>query len=179
MTTAGPNPSGPNAGGQPSAEAPGFTGAAAASAQARAEAARAVVEAARAKNARTVNPEVAEMQGAEAPPRKNGELVFDKLWEGRTFGMAVTLSDRGVYPWRDFRSSLIEVISDCDARGDTTTPYYERFLAALETLALERGLVAKDELDRLTDEYVEKRRRQDAERAAADAAAAAAEAAGA
>lgn len=128
-------------------------------------------------NARNVNPEVAEMQGPEAPPRKNGELVFDKLWEGRTFGMAVTLSDQGVYPWRDFRSSLVDVISACDAAGDTTTPYYERFLAALENLALERGLVAKDELDARTNELVARRAAQDAERAAADAEAAAAEAA--
>ena len=121
-----------------------------------------------AQNARNVNPEVAEMQGTEAPPRKNGELVFDKLWEGRTFGMAVTLSDQGVYPWRDFRSSLVDVISACDAAGDTTTQYYERFLAALENLALERGLVAKDELDARTNELVAKRTAQDAERAAAD-----------
>lgn len=120
-------------------------------------------------NDRTVNPEVAEMHGPEAPPRKNGELVFDKLWEGRTFGMAVTLSDQGVYPWRDFRTSLIEVISACDAAGDTTTPYYERFLGALENLALERGLIAKDELDARTDELVARRAAQDAERAAADA----------
>jgi nitrile hydratase accessory protein len=118
--------------------------------------------------ARNVNPEVAEMQGPAAPPRKNGELVFDKLWEGRTFGMAVTLSDQGVYPWRDFRSSLVEVISACDASGDTTTPYYERFLAALENLALERGLVSKDELDARTQELVAKRAAQDAARAAAD-----------
>ena len=133
------------------------------------DAAKAAVEAARAANARTVNPEVAEMQGPEAPPRKNGELVFDSLWEGRTFGMAVTLSDKGLYPWRDFRSSLIDVISRCDEAGDTTTPYYERFLAALEHLAVDRGLVSVDELDRLTNEYVAKRAAQDAARAAADA----------
>jgi len=117
--------------------------------------------------ARSVNPEVAEMQGPEAPPRKNGELVFEKLWEGRTFGMAVTLSDQGAYPWHDFRASLIEVISACDASGDTTTPYYERFLAALENLALQRGLVSKDELDARTQELVAKRAAQDAARAAA------------
>lgn len=144
------------------AEAPGFTGAAA-------SAAKGAVEAARAQNARSVNPEVAEMSGAEAPPRKNGELVFDHLWEGRTFGMAVTLSDQGIYPWRDFRASLIEVISACDAQGDTTTPYYERFLAALEHLAVDRGLIAREELDALASQYEAKRAAQDTERAAADA----------
>jgi len=166
-------------------EAPGFTGSAAvaaaqasaagaaaagaAAAEAAAAAAKAAVEAARSQNTRAVNPEVAEMQGAEAPPRKNGELVFDALWEGRTFGMAVTLSDRGLYPWRDFRASLIDVISACDAAGDTATPYYERFLAALEHLAVDRGLVSAEELDALTQEYAAKRAAQDAARAAADA----------
>lgn len=120
--------------------------------------------------ARAVNPEIAEMDGPAAPPRKNGELVFDKLWEGRTFGMAVTLSDQGAYPWGDFRASLVDVISACDAAGDTTTPYYERFLAALEQTAIERGLVSKEELDARTDALVAKRAAQDAERAAARAA---------
>ena len=126
--------------------------------------------------ARNVNPEVAEMAGPAAPPRRNGELVFDALWEGRAFGMAVILSDQGVYPWRDFRDSLVEVIAGHDAAGDVTTPYYERFLAALEHLAVERGLVSKAELDTLTDEYVAKRAAQDAARAAADAEEAATEA---
>jgi nitrile hydratase accessory protein len=154
-----------------STEAEGFTGAAALAARAEvaAKAAKAAVDAARTTNARTVNPEVAEMQGPEAPPRKNGELVFDSLWEGRTFGMAVTLSDRGLYPWRDFRTSLIEVISKCDEAGDTQTPYYERFLAALEHLAVDRGLVSAQELDALTQAYAAKRAAQDAARAAADA----------
>jgi nitrile hydratase accessory protein len=128
--------------------------------------------------ARSVNPEVAEMAGPESPPRKNGELVFDHLWEGRAFGMAVTLSDQGLYPWRDFRDSLVQVIAGHDAAGDVSTPYYERFLAALEHLAIQRGLVSKAELDALTGEYVAKRAAQDDARAAANAEEAA-EAAGA
>jgi nitrile hydratase accessory protein len=119
--------------------------------------------------ARNVNPEIAEMGGPEAPPRKNGELVFDHLWEGRTFGMAVTMSDQGLYPWRDFRDALVDVIREHDTAGDVTTPYYERFLAALEHLAVARGLVSKAELDSLTAEYVSRRAAQDAARAAADA----------
>jgi nitrile hydratase accessory protein len=122
---------------------------------------------------RSVNPEVAEMTGPDAPPRRNGELVFDSLWEGRAFGIAVTLSDQGRYRWRDFRDSLVAVIGRHDAAGDVSTPYYERFLTALEQLAIGRGLVSKAELDARTDEYVAKRAAQDAARAAADAAEAA------
>jgi nitrile hydratase accessory protein len=119
--------------------------------------------------ARNVNPEVAEMGGPEAPPRRNGELVFEHLWEGRTFGMAVTLSDQGAYPWRDFRDALVEVIRRHDVAGDVTTTYYERFLAAFERLAIDRGLVSRTELDARTEQLVAKRAAQDAARAAADA----------
>jgi nitrile hydratase accessory protein len=127
------------------------------------------IAAAPAASARNVNPEVAEMTGPDAPPRRNGELVFDALWEGRTFGMAVVLSDQGVYPWRAFRDSLVAVIGRHDAAGDLATPYYERFLAALEHLAIERGLVSPTELDARTNEFVARRAAQDAARAAADA----------
>ena len=98
------------------------------------------------------DPEVANMEGVEALPRKNGELVFDALWEGRVFGMAVALNDRGVYPWRDFRDQLVKRIAEADASNDPST-YYERFLAAFERLALAKGLVTRDELDKRTEEY--------------------------
>ncbi len=98
------------------------------------------------------DPEVANMEGVEALPRKNGELVFDALWEGRVFGMAVALNDQGTYPWRDFRDQLVERIAEADASEDPST-YYERFLAAFERLALAKGLVTGDELDKRTEEY--------------------------
>ncbi len=61
------------------------------------------------------------MEGVEALPRKNGELVFDALWEGRVFGMAVALNDQGVYPWREFRDALVERIAEGDADDDRST----------------------------------------------------------
>ena len=35
------------------------------------------------------------MTGPAAMPRRNGELVFAEPWQGRVFGMAVALSERG------------------------------------------------------------------------------------
>lgn len=98
------------------------------------------------------DPEVANMEGIEALPRKNGELVFDELWEGRVFGMAVALNDLGLYPWRAFRDQLVERIAEADAVEDPAT-YYERFLDAFERLAIARGLVTAEELAARTDEY--------------------------
>ena len=37
------------------------------------------------------------LDGTAALPRKNGELVFQALWEGRVFGIAVALSDQRRY----------------------------------------------------------------------------------
>lgn len=92
------------------------------------------------------------MEGVEALPRKNGELTFDALWEGRVFGMAVALNGRSVFPWREFRDALVDYIGQADAVGEASS-YYERFLAAFEKLAVAKGLVTLDELDARTEEY--------------------------
>lgn len=88
------------------------------------------------------------MDGDTALPRKNGELVFAAPWEGRAFGLAVALSDERCYGWDDFRTRLVDEIAKAPD-GE----YYERWLAALERVLLERGLVTADELERRTAEY--------------------------
>jgi nitrile hydratase accessory protein len=98
------------------------------------------------------DPEVAQMEGIEALPRKNGELVFDALWEGRIFGMAVALNDQGAYPWREFRDALVDKIAAADAAQDGST-YYQRFLEALEKLVVVKGLLTPEELEGRTAEY--------------------------
>ena len=98
------------------------------------------------------DPEVANMEGPEALPRQNGELVFEALWEGRIFGMAVALNDQGTFDWREFRDELVTRIGAADAVGERST-YYERFLAAFEKLAIEKGLVTPQELEIRTAEY--------------------------
>ncbi len=42
-----------------------------------------------------IDREIANMQGATALPRKNGELIFSEPWEGRVFAMAIALHDEG------------------------------------------------------------------------------------
>lgn len=88
-----------------------------------------------------------------AVPRRNGELVFESPWEGRVFGMAVALSDHEVYAWDEFRDRLVLEIAAAEEHGDVSG-YYERWLASFERLLLEMGVLAADELDARTAEFV-------------------------
>jgi nitrile hydratase accessory protein len=86
----------------------------------------------------------------------NGELVFEAPWQGRAFGIARGLAERGVYAWDDFRAALIEEIGGFDRGVDATgldaalpTPqfhYYDHFLRALESVLVARGVIAPGEL---------------------------------
>ena len=86
-------------------------------------------------------PEIVEMAGPAALPRKNGELVFEAPWQGRALAMALGVVQRLGVPWRDFQERLIaEIAAHPDA------PYYDCWLAALERLVLDRGVASPGEL---------------------------------
>jgi nitrile hydratase accessory protein len=88
-------------------------------------------------------------------PRSNGELVFEEPWESRAFGMAAALADFGVFSWADFQDGLIKAIAEEDnAAGEEARKYryYERWLAVLESLIVERRLVALQEIDKRATE---------------------------
>jgi nitrile hydratase accessory protein len=95
---------------------------------------------------------IGEMEGDVALPRSNGELVFEAPWEGRAFGLAVALNERGIYEWRAFRDQLVAEIKEHEADGAQST-YYERWLESLEELVLANGLVTREELEARTAEY--------------------------
>jgi nitrile hydratase accessory protein len=95
---------------------------------------------------------VANMDGAAAVPRKNGELLFEAPWQGRVFGLAVALQDRRLYGWQDFQRRLIAEIAGAEARGEPSA-YYERWLRSFERLLVDKGLVTREELDERTEEF--------------------------
>lgn len=96
--------------------------------------------------------QITNMDEQVALPRQNGELVFETPWEARAFGLAVALNERGLYAWRDFSQELAAETARADEHGIDST-YYERWLAALERLAVARGLITLEELDARTVEY--------------------------
>src|SRR5215475_8278401 len=89
----------------------------------------------------------ADLDSAAAIPRRNGEPVFNEPWESRVFAIAVALCERGMYEWDEFRDRLIAEIAAADHRGDSST-YYERFLAALERVMLDKRVCLRGEIDR-------------------------------
>lgn len=100
----------------------------------------------------------ASMLGNEdAPPRSNGELLFERPWEGRAFGLAIAIAKKGHYEWEDFRQGLIASIAEWEAshcRDDPDWDYYQRWLLALERLTLESNLIALEELEQRTAEFL-------------------------
>jgi len=103
--------------------------------------------------------EIADMKGAAALPRKNGELVFDEAWQGRIFGMTVAMSHDASFEWPEFQAQLIAEIAHAEREGESTS-YYERWLNAFEQLLADKGLVDLAALAERTRE-VETGRRDD------------------
>jgi len=87
-------------------------------------------------------------EGAAAPPRRNGELVFNAAWESRLFGLTLSLHRAGLFEWEEFRRRLIEEIAAWERhpepRGEWS--YYERWQAAFENLLAAKGLCSAEEL---------------------------------
>lgn len=89
----------------------------------------------------TIDPAVTSMQGAAAPPRRNGELVFEAPWQGRAFGMALAVVRGLGLPWNEFQQRLIAAIA-----ADPDAPYYDAWTTALERLVVDHGVCSADDL---------------------------------
>jgi nitrile hydratase accessory protein len=83
-----------------------------------------------------------------AIPRDDGGPVFRAPWEAQAFGMAVFLHQRGYFSWKEWAARLAAEIATVRERGevDDGRRYYEYWLAALEKLVAEKGLVRGEEL---------------------------------
>lgn len=98
---------------------------------------------------------VADMEGAVALPRDNGELVFTEPWQSRAFGAAISLAGDSAVEWERFRQALIAEISRWEeVNGEDSEEawdYYERWLAALEAHLLEREILGAEEIEQRSE----------------------------
>ena len=96
-----------------------------------------------------------DLQGPASPPRANGELVFEQPWQGRAFGLAMALTERGVVSYDAFRDHLIARIAAWEADPPEGEPYsyYAQWLQALEDVLDEQALVVTADVDARSQEY--------------------------
>jgi len=92
-----------------------------------------------------------DVDGAAAPPRRNGELVFDAPWQSRVFGLAAAVVETCFDGDREpFRQQLIAAIAE-----DPERPYWDSWTVALEMLVVVSGLVDELSIERSLHPYVE------------------------
>ena len=89
------------------------------------------------------------VSGPAAPPRSNGELVFEAPWESRVFGIAVALFEAGRFEWSEFQQRLIVAVArwEADHPDAEGYPYYELWSEALESLLDDHGIVEASVID--------------------------------
>jgi hypothetical protein len=84
-----------------------------------------------------------DVDGPAAPPRSNGELVFEAPWQARVFGLAAAVVETRFAGDRDpFRQRLIAAIAD-----DPERPYWDSWAVALEDLVTTNGLLPQGAVD--------------------------------
>jgi len=89
-----------------------------------------------------------DLDALPALPRDEAGPVFRAPWEAQAFAMALELHRRGVFTWSEWAATLSAEIAAASARHehDDGSRYYERWLAALETLATRKAVVGDAEL---------------------------------
>jgi nitrile hydratase accessory protein len=82
-------------------------------------------------------------------PRDDGGPVFAEPWQATAFALAVRLSAQGHFSWNEWAAALADELRTAAERGDPDdgSHYYHHWLAALERLAIEKGLTDQTALD--------------------------------
>lgn len=84
-----------------------------------------------------------------ALPRDAEGPVFRAPWEAHAFALALRLHQGGCFTWSEWAAALSAEIKSAQAAGDPDLgdTYYRHWLAALERLVAEKGIVATTALD--------------------------------
>jgi nitrile hydratase accessory protein len=87
--------------------------------------------------------------GPTAPPRSNGEMVFDAPWESRLFGVTMALVEADRFAWSEFQQRLVAAVRRWEAEHPDGEGYryYERWAEALESLLDDLDIVATETTD--------------------------------
>jgi nitrile hydratase accessory protein len=99
-----------------------------------------------------------ELPPEAAPPRSNGEPVFDAPWQSRAFGMVVSLHERGAFEWDAFRDRLAQGLRASGSDG--AAAYYESWVRAFHRLVVEDGLLPAADVAARRGEFATGARRE-------------------
>jgi nitrile hydratase beta subunit len=89
------------------------------------------------------------MHGFGLVPWVETEPVFHDPWEGRMFGILLTLGPQGVHDPRGLRDAM----ENMDPAQYLGLGYYERWLAVTEKALIAKGFLTAAELDQKTDAF--------------------------
>src|SRR5215831_7887667 len=92
--------------------------------------------------------------GLKIPSDERGP-VFRAPWEAEAFALAVSLKERGLFTWSEWAATLGDEIKKAQAAGDPDTgeTYYQHWLATLERILTEKGVVERGVLARTRDAW--------------------------
>ena len=76
------------------------------------------------------------------------EAVFSEPWEAQVFALATALQDRGLFTAEEWAQTL-----GAEIARDPCAPYYESWLAALESMVVAKGATDGAALLRLKDAW--------------------------
>jgi nitrile hydratase accessory protein len=90
-------------------------------------------------------------------PREKDGPVFAEPWEAQAFALAVKLSERGYFTWKEWASALADELRAAVDRGepDDGSHYYHHWLAALERLVTAKGLTDRAALETRKEAWAE------------------------
>ena len=93
----------------------------------------------------------------DLPRDEQGSPVFREPWQAQAFAMALRLHEAGHFTWTEWAAALADQIQRAQAAGDPDLgdTYYLHWLAALEQLVAQKGLVGTDELAQRKDAWAE------------------------
>jgi len=85
------------------------------------------------------------------------DRVFAEPWEAQAFGLAVELSRRGYFTWKEWTAALADELRKAEHGGqvDDGSHYYEYWLRALEGLLIDKQLTDRSALLERKEEWAD------------------------
>ncbi len=96
-----------------------------------------------------------DLESLPALPRDAQGPIFNEPWQAQAFAITLRLHEGGHFPWNEWAERLGAEITAAKERGDPDLgdTYYHHWLAALEKLVAEKGLLTSDALAERKDAW--------------------------